>query len=288
MVFMHVQTWPVFDSPLELVLSVATIGAQYCFEHRNAERLFHAGKAILFERLRQEAGRFGPKTASHLSLQGRSPSRRAYDDTVESRAICGTWEPIDTVRALLNLMAYATWEMKQYLVQEAFALQSLLIQVLRDIGLEESKDCEVDFDSEQTPLHTRWIAWVHQESVRRAKLIVFSFTHTHSIAYNVYPPLRSNEIHLRLPCHTKEWRAPTAQAWQAARRETKKQQLLFQEALSRLLRDGNCSLDPVPSPMGNYILLHGLLQRIYIVRDLSLPIMDQCASLPPEELQKLE
>jgi hypothetical protein len=47
-------------------------------------------------------------------------------------------------------------------------------------------------------------------------------------------------------------------------------------------------LDPIPTALGNYLLLHGLLQRIYIVRDLSLPIMDSSASLPVEEVDKLE
>ena len=46
--------------------------------------------------------------------------------------------------------------------------------------------------------------------------------------------------------------------------------------------------DPIPTPLGNYLLLNGLLQRIYLVRDLSLPIMDHSASLPVEEVDKLE
>ncbi|RSL77015.1 hypothetical protein BHE90_012047 [Fusarium euwallaceae] len=289
MVFMHVQTWSVLDSPLELVLSIATIGAQYCFEHRTAERLFHAAKAITFERLLQEAHQFGPKTASLLCMQGRSPKKQPDSNSEHERVICGIWEPIDTVRALINIMGYATWEMKQSLIQEAFSLQGLLIQVLRDLGLEEDEEEQrSNSDSDQIPLQTRWLAWVHQESIRRSKFIAFTFTHTHSIAYNVYPPLRTNEILLRLPCHTKEWLAPTATAWQAAHSEVKKQQLSFQETLSLLLRNSECALDPTPTPIGNYILLHGLLQRIYVVRDLSLPIMDQSASLPPDEVDKLD
>ena len=76
----------------------------------------------------------------------------------------------------------------------------------------------------------------------------------------------------------------------AARREVPKEQLLFQDALSLLLRnvDSTAPLDPIPTPLGNYVLLHGLLQRIYIVRDLSLPLADQSASLPSDEVEKLE
>ncbi|KAH6981222.1 hypothetical protein BKA56DRAFT_486314 [Ilyonectria sp. MPI-CAGE-AT-0026] len=293
LVFIHVHTWRVLDSPLELVLSIAALGAQYCLEHRNSERLFHAGTAILFERLFHERDKFGPKTTSLLSMQTGPQQRQALSNggsvmSGMSGMDCGLWEPIDTVRALINLMGYATWEPKESLLQEAFTLQSLLAQVLRDVGLEEEEEPECS--SDLASLHTAWLAWVHQESVRRAKLIAFSFIHIHSVAYNVYPALRSNEIHLRLPCSTKEWKAPAAMQWQLARQEVRKQQLHFQDALGLLLRNLDCgvALDPIPTPLGNYVLLHGLLQRIYIVRDLSLPIMDHSASLPAEEVDKLE
>ncbi|KAH6900539.1 hypothetical protein B0T10DRAFT_600815 [Thelonectria olida] len=292
MVFIHAPTWRVLDSPLELLLSIAALGAQYSFEHSNSERLFHAGKAVLFERLFHERDKFGPKTTSLLSMQAGSTQRQPHETRGSaissiSGEDCGLWEPIDTVRALINLMGYATWEPKESLLQEAFALQSLLAQVLRDLGLEEEEEEEEpERDSDLASLQTSWLAWVHQEAVRRAKLIAFSFIHIHSVAYNVYPALRSNELHLRLPASTKEWKAPTAVQWQSARSE---QQLDFQDALGRLLRsDCVIALDPIPTPLGNYVLLHGLLQRIYIVRDLSLPIMDHSASLPPEEVEKLE
>ncbi|KAM0276786.1 hypothetical protein ACHAQH_006375 [Verticillium albo-atrum] len=292
MPFIHAPTWRLSDHSLEVILGIAALGSQYCFERRNSERLFHAGQAILVERIRHEADKFGPKSRSYLGLQDPSPFKGALrPEQVVSQPSrdWGPWEPIETVRALVLLMGYATWEPQVPLLQEAFTLQGLLAQVLRDLGLNE--------EGQQTcpdgphSLETTWEAWVQEESARRAKLIAFSFLHTHSIAYNVYPVLRSNEINLRLPCSTKEWKASTAAQWQVARRETPKQQLFFQHALSLLLKkadDGTGAVDPIPTPLGNYVLLHGLLQRIYIVRDLSLPVMDQSAQLPAEEVDKLE
>ncbi|KAK1980686.1 hypothetical protein LZ30DRAFT_594285 [Colletotrichum cereale] len=286
MPFIHTPTWRMSEHSIELILGLAAVGAQYCFEHRMSERLFHAGKVILLERLVHESDKFGSRTGSSINIHSVSPQRR------ESRGIqerdWGSWEPVETVRALIALMGYATWEPKVSLVQEAFALQALLAQVLREVGLHEERESELA--AEKASPQAAWHAWVRQESVRRSKLIAFSFMHTHSIAYNVYPVLRSNEVGLRLPCSTGEWKAQTACQWQSARRETGKQQLFFQDALSLLLRntDGTAPVDPIPTPLGNYILLHGLLQRIYIVRDLSLPVMDHSASLPSEEVDKLE
>ncbi|KAK8041858.1 hypothetical protein PG993_006381 [Apiospora rasikravindrae] len=287
MPFIHQPTWMMHETAPELVLAVATMGSQYCFEHRTSERLFRAGKAVLMERLLLENSRFGPKTKTFLNIHNYCPVGGAdcnshMDGIARDR---GPWAPIDTVRALVILMGYATWERNERFVVEAFSLQSLLVQVLRDIGLDEEPEAGGISDPKSA-----WLAWVHHESVRRTKLISFTFLHTHSVAYNVYPVLRSNEIHLRLPCCTAEWKALSPAQWQLARCETRKEQLNFQDALSSLLRfaDGTAPLDPIPTPLGNYVLLHGLLQRIHIVRDLSLPIMDQSASLPPEEVNKLE
>jgi transcription factor-like protein len=189
-------------------------------------------------------------------------------------------------------MGYATWEPKVSLLQEALTLQGLLAQVLRDIGLSETNEEEPDLTFDQhNPPQAAWQSWVDRESTRRPKRIAFSFLHTHSLAYNVYPVLRSNEVNLRLPCSTREWKAMTPQQWLDARRDTPKEQLYFQDALSMLLKKadgGTSALDPLPTPLANYLLLHGLLQRIYIVRDLSLPVMDPSAALPAEEVDKLE
>lgn len=308
MPFVHAPTWRVSEHSLEFVLGIAAIGAQYCFEHRMSERLFRAGRAVLMQRLAREADRFGPKTGSLLHLHGLSPGARESGPTVQKD--WGPWEPIEAVRALIALMGYATWEPSPQLVQEAFALQALLAQVLREIGLREEdlpRSTTDDNEDDHAPGaaapqegedddEKAWRAWVARESARRARLVAFSFMHTHSIAYDVYPVLRSSEVGLRLPSSTGEWKAQTARRWrEESRREAGRRQLLFRDALSMLLREGSggvaggaAPLDPIPTPLGNYMLLHGLLQRIYIVRDLSLPVMDGSASLPGEEVDKLE
>lgn len=294
MVFIH-HTWHINEAPPELVLAICSVGAQYCFEHRNSERLFYAGKEILMERLRFEGGRFGHEASTFLSLHGcipppvRASGHQSSPGYVhrDPEASPREWDVMDAVRTLIILMGYATWEPKELLLREAFALRSLLVQVLRGIGLKEEPEQE---DSPDAEPHAAWLDWVRRESTRRAKLIAFSFLHIHTVAYDTYPVLHSNEIHLRLPCSTREWKAPTAAHWRTAGGEARKEQLLFQDALSLLLRnvDGAAPLDPIPTPLGNYVLLHGLLQRIYIVRDLSLPLADQTASLPSHEVEKLE
>ncbi|KAI0118411.1 amidase signature domain-containing protein [Nemania sp. FL0031] len=289
MPFIHVYTWRISDYPLELVLAIATMGAQYCFESRVSERLFYAGKAVLMERLARESHTLGNRAGSFTSIESSSPQVESTDIHSNRHRNSSPWKLVDAVRTLIILMGYATWEPKESQVREALILQGLLVQTLRAIGLEEDAQSNHQDINEALP-HSAWTSWLSHESARRSKLIAFTFLHTHSVAYNIYPVLRSNELRLRLPCSTKEWKAATPGEWIVARREIAKEQLDFQQAMALLLRnsDGTAPLDPLPTPLGNYVLLHGLLQRIHIVRDLSLPIMDQTASLPSEEVCKLE
>ncbi|KAH7034715.1 uncharacterized protein B0I36DRAFT_239299 [Microdochium trichocladiopsis] len=297
MPFLHEPTWRIIKCPVELVLAVATVGAQYSFEHRVSEKLFYAAKAVLAKRLESDRSSLGIHTSSFLATKRQSHLGIGSRSSLDEREPPGNpedWRLIDAVSTLVILMGYATWEVKGTLLAEAFSLQSLLVQVLRDVGLhedEESIRVPTFNPSDPASLHSAWLMWANQESSRRSKLIAFTFLHTHSVAYNVYPVLRTNEVNLRLPCATREWKAHTAEQWQLARQNAGKEQLNFQAALSSLLRhseDSAAPLDPIPTPLGNYVLLHCLLQRIHIVRDLSLPIMDQTASLPAEEVIKLE
>lgn len=290
--FLHAPTFRLDCRPIELILAICATGAQYCFEHRNAKILFHAAKAIVLESLSKGSPTVRQRAESVSPIGGLSTQQLQQPSAPPSYTLLPqnsehpnstSYDPMDTIRCLLILMGYATWEDSE-LLREALSLQSFLVHSLRDVGLREPQG------TGSTSTHISWIDWSEQESVRRTKLVSFTFIHVHSIAYNVYPALRSNEIYLRLPCSTKEWNAQSAAQWQAARRNVKIEQLHFQDALSRLLTksENSSHINPIPAPLGNYILLHGLLQRIHLIRELSLSTLDYSMALPDEELNKIE
>ncbi|KAI4726717.1 amidase signature enzyme [Aureobasidium sp. EXF-10728] len=278
MPFIHVPTWRLEDHPIEVIFGIAAIGAQYCFEKRAAEQLFFAGKALVMNKL---AG--SSETGASRIFSGMVGSGENQVTGMSKKS-----SSIEIIRALLTLMGYATWDPNPAMVRQSFALQETLTQYLRSEGLHE-EESNIPLAIDQS-IDQRWYVWIAEEASRRTRLVAFSFLHTHSIAYDVYPPLRSNEVGLRLPCSTMEWNAPSAAMWDQARKAVAKPQLYFKEALSLLLDQKNepARLDPIPTPLGNYVLLHGLIQRIHIVRDLSLPVMSDMAALPPEEVEKLE
>lgn len=289
--FIHLPTLWINNHAPELTLAILTVGAQYRFEHNSAERLFYASRAILFERMSKEPHVSLSTTypnitvwlprpqASHNSEQGPVSTQPEPANGISA------WRQIESIRTILCLMGFASWEVKKELIQDAFTLQSMLVRALRDFGMMENVTV--------SPRHSPplWHEWAEEESIRRTRFVAFCFVHVHSIAYNVYPVLRSNELHLRLPCSTQEWKATNADDWEAAQRNVGAPQLLFQDALHLLLQQpsrSNASINPIPTPLGNYILLHGLLQRIHLVSELSLPTGDQSSSLPTEELNRLE
>ncbi|KAF1363671.1 hypothetical protein EJ07DRAFT_162887 [Lizonia empirigonia] len=256
--YIHRSTFQPSCSPLELM---AAAGAQYCFERRSSECLFRVVKAIVFERLRQEETHFGPQTlglvaSSYIYTPEAPPATRRT----------GPWAPLDMAKTLLTLVGFATWE-RTDLLQQAFCLRSLLVQTLRDIGLRE----EAVNTNGSTSRSAMWDQWVQQESARRTKLVAFCYINVHSIAYNAHPLLWSSELHLRLPCCTPQWQASSAAQWSTLRRDNKEDQMPFQKALSVLLQDptGTETVKPIPSPIGNYILLHALLQRIHVQQTVS-------------------
>ncbi|KAE8147879.1 C2H2 type zinc finger domain protein [Aspergillus avenaceus] len=288
--YLHLPTLRINERAPELVLAIMTIGAQYRFEHRNAERLFYASKAIVLHRLAEESPTPLVSYSGIIQIPLDStretfphPGQSSSLPPAEHELGMNAWRQIETIRTLLTLMGYATWE-KPELVQESFGIQSLLVRCLREFGLAEN----ITVAPRHSPL--LWHEWAEEESIRRTRFISFCFVHLHSVAYNIYPVLRSSEVHLRLPCSTTEWKANNAQEWDIAQKEIGSQQLFFQDALTLLLQPSRSTvlLDPIPAPLGNYILLHGLLQRIHLVSELSLPTGDQAFSLPTEELNKLE
>ncbi|TKX22541.1 fungal specific transcription factor domain-containing protein 43 [Elsinoe australis] len=254
------------------------VGAQYCFERRNSERLFQTAKAILMERMRRENVHIGMPVGFMAQSK-----RLSISDGSSSHERCGPWTPLDLPKTLFALVGFATWERKDIL-QEAFALRGLLVQSLRDLGL--SEDGQTSLQS--TSKSAMWDFWIRQESARRTKLMVFCYLNVHSVAYNSQPLLWASDVHLQLPCLSQEWQARSATQWAGLLKEGREQQMTLQHALSILLQ-GDAATDkvvPMPSPLGNYVLLHAMLQRIHIVRELTLPATSSVA-MPSSEMQSM-
>lgn len=132
-----------------------------------------------------------------------------------------------------------------------------------------------------------WESWIRQEGAIRTKLIAYCFFNLCSTAYDMPPVLLSSEVHLSLPLPSRLWRAETAWQWQELRQTTSLVEITLHEAFSRLFGRTGEALPPQLSALGNYILIHALIQHIYLLKQTSLPTgmtYEARTSLKPDDV----
>ena len=294
--FIHVPTLSVASSAPELVLALAAVGAQYRFENSRGIELFYAAKAVVLEQVRRRDG-FQipqvwnrPRTRTGSMVQspsaafnnGMNSSGSPFQFAPAEDAVApDSKEQMDSIQALLLLTAFATWERHAELLREALAFQSILARLVRESGLTSP---EVPH-SEQLS----WEEWIRFEEDKRTKLIVYCFFNLHSITWNVPPLILNSEVKLDLPDPANEWKATNAETWKQLRLQNTTPAVPFQVAFSRLF-NRPAQLPPASnSPLGNYVLIHGIIQQIFFARQLSLvwPAADE-SSLRHEDITILE
>lgn len=175
---------------------------------------------------------------------------------------------LETIQALLLLFAVGLWGAKAIL-HEALSLQSLLALLIREEGLLAEPNQATDWDT-----------WIRVEASIRTKLITYCFFNLCSIAYNTPPLLLTSEVHLYLPSPSRLWRAETAWQWQEVRQSYPNIEISLQEAFSRLLNRPSQGPPSSMTSLGNYVLIHALVQHIFLLKQTSF------ASLSPFEVHR--
>lgn len=289
MPFLHVQSLTVDNSSVELLLAICAVGAQYCFEAEKGVEIFHAARAIATERIRRRDARIAlqePETESYHATQLTlsaisSPALRDRREALLGHAVNGPLglpsdpgsgsamtstgslpkeDLMQSAQALLILMAMATWAKHKEILREALAIQSVLASLVRDDGLR--MDTTRPDATEQTPT---WEDWIREESVLRTKYIVFCFFNLHSIVYDIPPLLLNWEIAMPLPCSTAEFKAESEARWREARAKIEPPSP-FQSALRWLFSKDSDTALGCHSALGNYVLIHAIIQHIFLVR----------------------
>ncbi|KAK5661923.1 hypothetical protein OQA88_10033 [Cercophora sp. LCS_1] len=287
--FLHLPTLMPTDLSPELLLAILAVGAQYRFETNRGHALWYAAKAVALEQIRRrhshEVHGLLPTPAAYSPHSTRpSPSsgfRHSFPSVHQDRPVTQDThrEPyspntpqsrLETIQALLLLFAVGLWGAKAIL-HEAMSLQSQVALLVREEGLIAEPNHQQSND---------WETWIRHETATRTKLIAYCFFNLCSIAYNTPPLLLTSEVHLYLPAPSRLWRAENAWQWQEARQSYAPIEIPFQDAFSRLLnRPSQGPPSPVTS-LGNYVLIHALIQHIFLLKQTSF------ASLSPFEIHR--
>lgn len=295
--FLHVPTMNAETCSVELFLAMAACGAQYCFEGEKGVELFTISQAIAQQRIRQRDSRLAA-LHKHVETQGHLNTGQRSDSTMgtpRSASVSGPLglpslseqtEPllqkddlIQTAQALLILMAMATWAKHPEILREALAIQSILATLVRDDGLK----------APDPPADIQWTAWARHEAGKRTKFISYCFFGLHCVVYNIPPLILSSELDMTLPCNAAEFKAVSDIKWKEARLRSTVPSIKFQDALSRLFSRGNGNdVSAYNSSLGNYILVHALIQHIFFVRQVSRQRLWSSGELPAEDVTSIE
>lgn len=187
---------------------------------------------------------------------------------------------LETIQAVLLLFAVGLWGAGAIL-HEALALQSNLAVLIREEGLAAGGGASPS-------AVTDWEAWIRIEGAARTKLVAFCFFNLCSTAYNLPPLLLTSELNLHLPLRSRLWRAETAWQWQEQRQLTPDVDITVHEAFSRLFSSSGPGVPSQLSSLGSYVLIHALLQHIYLLKQTSLAAgspYDVHRTLRPEDVE---
>ena len=296
--FLHISSMAIDTCAIELILAMAAVGAQYCFEGQKGVELFNISQSIAFQRIRQRDTRLAAfHRHAESQWQNAVATSNGYrtdrtDDTPRSSSISGplglpsrgdqsvpTEDLIQTAQALLLLMAMATWAKHREILREALAIQSMLATLVRDDGLKKTP----------FPENADWYTWARYESCKRVKYISYAFFNLQSIVYNIPSPILSSELDMALPCSASEFKAGTESKWKETRARTTTIETTFQTALARIFSRGSDNdASAYNSSLGNYILVHAIIQHIFYVRQVSRYRLTNQGELLPEDVASIE
>lgn len=314
--FLHLPTLSLVELAPELILAILAVGAQYRFESNRGYALWYAARAVATEQIRRRhssevhailpnAAAYSPHSTRpspsmsyrHSFTSGQSERPNLQDGHRDSLYVIQTPFPqtitvlltaifsatntaqarLETIQAVLLLFAIGLWGVKAIL-HESLSLQSNLAILIREEGL-----C-MDVNQSSIP---DWESWIRREGAVRTKLIAFCFFNLCSTAYDMPPSLLTSEVHLTLPLPSRLWRAETAWQWQELRQTTSMVEITLHDAFSRLFGRTGQGLPPQLSALGNYILIHALIQHVYLLKQTAISTgstYNTQRSLKPEDV----
>ncbi|PYI11013.1 hypothetical protein BO78DRAFT_426072 [Aspergillus sclerotiicarbonarius CBS 121057] len=260
----HVPTFSPTKNPVELILAMATIGAQSAFDHDHAIMFYKTSLAICHERLRCRKAQHRERAFSTIDRlpTDAQPSQPPLSPLAQGphpgRGTDDQFDPLPLAQTLLVLMAMATWGNSKAIFNEAVEIQTILASYVRQENLLNPR----------SPQDTTWHSWIKTEGINRTITIIFCFFIFHTIVYNTPPPIVNSELQIHLPSRETDWEVASEGAWKEARSKSPPE-TTFQSSFSLLFSHVPDQPPVTYSSLGGYTLILALIQHIYFLRETS-------------------
>lgn len=288
--FLHPPTFSAATASPELIIALAAVGALYRFEHAKGYELYKAADAMVEWRLRQAKSdvltRLSGCSPSYAGLSVSPQDRPNSDPSPGQPYINASTLPSDRdnsqlnlLQAMIVLMAISSWGDRS-MVPESLSMSSQVSVLAQSLGLGQVESAEPEAQV------GTWHDWTALEGRRRTLFVAYILTNLQSVAFNVPPAILNQDIGLILPGCSSDWNVTSAREW-AQRRQQHHQYKLrsFRDTLDSLLQGVPPSHIEALSAFGNYVLMHGILQQIFLARQ---TVIQPTASLPIEFIKRME
>ena len=270
--FLHVASFRAENVKVELLLSMAAIGAFYCFEHNEGYRLYGATRSLIDSILQARRESVVGQLTSQVPrpIRERGMASTSHSPYASPRSLYTAENPLSSapsidgedpqaqlqrVQSLIILTAMGAWGEKS-LVQDSLAMSSQLAYLVRELGINRPDDA--------SNLDLGWLDWVAHEQLRRTLLVAYIILNLNSIILDIPPMILTREVALCLPSCEAEWGAVSLAAWQRHREVSALRECQFVQTLNQLLIGQSICDERGVSAFSNYLLIHGILQKIYI------------------------
>ncbi|PVH72192.1 hypothetical protein DL98DRAFT_611632 [Cadophora sp. DSE1049] len=229
--FIHLPTWRAENTNPCVLLAMASFGAVYCKNHLHADRLHQAARMTTLKQARMYLSQSSSSISSDSVLQ-----------------------------ALFLIVSYGQWSGKSNMVQDAVILQSMLVEVFRHSKRQRSSSSIEDLSRPSVS----WKDWIKAETAVRTRYTVYSFLNMLCWTMDNPPALVVSEVDEPLPSSELEWKAAGSQEWLRCYKQ-QPPRVSLTATLDALLCP-NSSWTPSKNPFANLIIVHSLLQRIWLLR----------------------
>lgn len=266
MPFLHLPSFDPEKVDMELFLALTSLGALYRFEKARAYQMYGACRTLIDECMQSHR----KQTIAQLTTLAASDTVRPVSyspyDAHTPRHTLGAegavvWEApyptLQQVQAMIILMAMTAW-CEEPLVRESLAMSSQVAVFVRCLGIHQ--------DDNIIGQEVEWSAWIAHEERRRTLLVAYVFFNLQSITFNIPPMILSQEVAICLPSCEAEWNAPSFTTWQRHRAQSRLRERPFTSTLDQLLMGQNISDKGAVSGFSNYVLIHGIVQKIFLDR----------------------
>lgn len=280
--FLHSVTFYAASINPELLLSICAVGALYRFQPALGYQLYAGAQALISWRLSQRSRAALDRLANDSLERPGIPSSPTRPLTFASSAMNGSKsetqrDTLQLLQAMIVLMAMASWG-DHKLTQDALSMSSRVSMLARELKIS---------DPEEPPSPNQpWSDGIQHEERRRTLFAAYVVLNQQSVAFNVPPLLLSQEVSINLPGCASCWQAPNAAEWSTLR-DTYMKPRSFQEMLNELLSGRSIHLEAAVSSFGNYVLIHGILQHVFLARNAAGCLPDAGGALSDSLVEKM-